>query len=162
MATRRSLPKLDVHLGNVHRKNVFESRGRAIKQEEDFPSVRKRTFLGRPSVTWSRRREELFITQMEQMWTQNKKEKWCRVELRQWMCRISDIKKKRLQQKTLEYVLARSWREECSRHSGSHGHSGSSCEASAWTDRSHTRCLDSWAMEATLWSRVRLNARSSC
>lgn len=38
----------------------------------------------------------------------------------------------------LEYVLARSWREECSCHSGSHGHSGSSREASAWTDRSHT------------------------
>lgn len=53
------------------------------------------------------------------------------------MCRISDIKK-RLQQKMLEYVLARSWREECSCHSGSHGHSGSSREASAWTDHSHT------------------------
>lgn len=74
-------------------KNVFESRGRAIKQEQDFPSVRKRTFLGRRSVTWSRRREELLITQMEQMWKQNKK-KCSRVELRQWMCRISDIKKK--------------------------------------------------------------------
>lgn len=68
----------------------------------------------------------------------NQKKKWCRVELRQWMCRISDMKKKRLQQKMLEYVLARSWREECSCHSGSHGHSGSSREASAWTDRSHT------------------------
>lgn len=65
-----------------------------MKQEQDFPSVRKRTFLGRRSVTWSRRREELLITQMEQMWTQNKQKKWCRVELRQWMCRISDMKKK--------------------------------------------------------------------
>lgn len=37
----------------------------------------------------------------------------------------------------LAHVLARSWREECSCHSGSHGHSGSSCEASGWTDHSH-------------------------
>lgn len=40
--------------------------------------------------------------------------------------------------KDVRICISQKLEKECSCHSGSHGHSGSSCEASAWTDRSHT------------------------
>lgn len=93
VATRRTLPKLDVHLGNVHRKKCLWKPRQSHKTRTRLSIGAQEDISGAPEchmVTTTRRT----VNHANGANVETKQKKCSRVELRQWMCRISDIKKK--------------------------------------------------------------------